>query len=265
MQMFPWVCFGVVCCIATSQTYNRQNISGGNPMDTILPYREKMIETMVEKFSNPGKEGIKNPNYNSAFAAIIDSLKVSKEPFCFLFDTSGKSGAVRYDGKVVSIYIIDPKNYYGTIIGMEGILFEEVWHAKQFLDGQIIFQCKDDCKGGCPDTSWRPATNIWMEVEAKKFVISHLEITVSYSGLKDTLTELYYMKYFLPDDFAKAHYLIYGGNPASVKVKMRKYWPSLEPLYPEFWHTCIDNPFTEKTKTGCYYAYPRRRTAKKSP
>jgi hypothetical protein len=97
-------------------------------------------------------------------------------------------------------------------------------------------------------------------VEAKKFVISQFEITpIYYTGERNKFTVLYFLS-SLPNDSARARYLLYGWTQGRVRIKKKKKWPVTEPLYPEFKYTDVNNPNNEskRIKNSCYLAYPKR-------
>ena len=265
MQMFIWVCFGVACCITPGLTYRGVTndfppvstiaaVQGYNA-DTVIYYNNsKKMKRLVSRFSRPGRK-----HYDKTFAEIIDSLDASQDVFNYIFEKRNGKARVDYHGTTMDIHIIAPSMRFGT--GAEGILFEETWHAKQFLDGETYFKCVD--------TAWRPDNNLWLEVDAKMFAIKHLKVKEVYAEPQDSsavniYTELGFMKCHLTNDRERADYLKYGGDPGMIVVRpdhsVALAHP--QPLYPELKYDTFPNPLKTRERNDSVFGYPRRRPAR---
>jgi hypothetical protein len=208
---------------------------------------------MIKRFSAPARR-----KYDTAFAKIIDSLNTSEDFFKYIFERKSDKGIVDYHGATVEIHIIAPKKSFGT--GVKGILFEETWHAKQFLDGDTYFKCTD--------TGWYPFNNLWLEVEAKMFAANHVKVKEVFFARVDTsymyvFTELGYMKGYLTTDSQRADYLKHGGGRGIIIVRYDKSiaLPHPEPLYPKFGYDTFPNLLDGRKKNDSVFGYRRRRPA----
>jgi len=275
MQVFLWwVCFGVACCVAPNRTV-RSGEDNPAPVSTIAAMQKeycqvssflyrpdtiiyhnnsKKMRRLVNRFSLPGRK-----HYDKVFAEIIDSLNASRDFFNYIFEKRGEKGRLYYHGTTMDIYIIAPSKRFGT--GAEGILFEETWHLKQFLDGETYFKCVD--------TAWRPYNNLWQEVDAKMFAVNHLKVTEVYaenldSGSVKVFTELGYMKSHLTNNRERADYLKYGGDPKTIIVRPDHSiaLPHTQPLYPELQYDTFPNRLKAREKNDSVFGYPRRKPAK---
>jgi hypothetical protein len=225
--------------------------------DTIQ-YRDDSIRQIVAKYvsktiKRKGKE-VFNSYYRKDFADIIDRLHASEDNFIFYLDRKRTIGEVEFDGTDVYVIVANPGEAFGSVDHIDGILFEEVKHAEQFLDGKTLFQKKGPV--------WKPASNLQIEVEAKMFVTTQLKYNttykVEYNGVVyDTIpTVLAYLKR-LPSDAERCKYLKLG-----VKLPYRRGLGKIDTLtfegaYPEHDTTWINNPLTVRTKNDTIFGYPK--------
>jgi len=154
-----------------------------------VQYANSEIEAFVQQYSSQtkinrrGKE-VKNKKYNAQFAQLISSLEASSDMFVFSNDASALKSSdlgavgefnVESDGSQFNIIVPNfsggEKGALMDLMGGRGaVLAEEVFHANQYLTGDIS---KIKQKGSFALKSSNPGnTNLWLEVDAKMFAAS---------------------------------------------------------------------------------------------
>ena len=235
-----------------------------DPTGMVVEYADDESQKRVSKYAdqwarnkdgsiktNRKGEQVKNKNYNEAFAKTMDKLEKAEDKFVFSYDSKATSGSVSYDGENVNVTIADPGDGYGA--GADGIMFEEVKHSEQVLDGRVWFG--KNSKGG-----WGTAMSIEAEYDAKKFVVDQLGTTDKYTvdGLKIP-TQLGIIKNS-EGGIAKSYlvnglrdYKVYGDNGKSGTVTIGGAYagyPMVNPI----------NTYKERTKTDTVFAYPYKKS-----
>ncbi len=172
-----------------------------------VAYANASIEGYVDRYASEtitNKKGkVKtNPNYNADFAANINRLKESTDWFVFSDDPSKMQGTdpkllgefnLENDGSqfniVVPNFISGDKGKLTDLNGGRGsVLAEEVFHATQYLDGNL--QKIQNIGGGFGLKAVNNTTRIMLEVEAKIFVAN--------SGMANLSTSNYLSGYTVP-------------------------------------------------------------------
>jgi len=213
-------------------------------------YRDVFVKEKVTKYTNPS-----NSSYNKAFAEIMHRLDTSMETFYFSYDPQQDHGELIYDGTFLYINIWDPKEEYGTDDGAAGILFEEVKHAEQFLDGKTFFQ-----RNG---TGWISVSNLDIEVEAKVFVADVLpthptwKYRINANESRDVKTVLEYLKKAKSKE-EQYKYLQKGDTIYGPRTELLNIPPLLiiKPTYPEGTTIPVNNTCPVRTKTTFKFCYP---------
>lgn len=191
-----------------------------------------------------------NKNYNEAFAGIIDRLEGAEEVYNFSFDESGDKGSVTYDGNEISVTLADPGEGMGG--GVDGILFEEVKHTEQFMDGKVYF--------GNNGSGWGAALSIEAEYEAKMFVVNNLNIKEKFEvdGFKIP-TQFGFLKNNNPAVAKQyllggvSNYKVYGDNGKSATVNIGGAYSGLSRLNPI-------NTYKTRTENSTVFAYPYKKS-----
>jgi hypothetical protein len=150
-------------------------ILNNDPLGNVVPEDDKKrLEIYTKKTEiRKGVFGLgklkerKNKNYNEAFANLIKELDSKEETYDFsensnLTNELGEkiSGKFSYDGSKFNIEYSVPDESFGS--GIEGVMFEEAYHALQFTQGKFTFENQ----GG----KWNPkGIDATDELEAKRF------------------------------------------------------------------------------------------------
>jgi hypothetical protein len=231
-----------------------------DPTGMVVEYADNESKDRVNKYSDEWArrkdgsirtrrgENVRNKNYNEAFASIIKRLDKAEETYRFSF-SEGSAGSLNFDGNVINVVIANPGEGYGA--GADGILFEEVKHAEQFLDGKVFF-------GKGSNNNWAVAMSIDAEYEAKKFVVDNLRINDYHvvDGFR-VPTQLGFIKNNSAS--ASKEYLIkgvsnlrvYGDNNRSGTITIHGAYPGVPTRLPI-------NPYRTRTLTDNIFAYPYR-------
>lgn len=159
----------------------------GNPIKYIdvngdsIKYANEDIRNYVSKFASPtivnkkGKEK-SNPNYNEGFAKLVSNLENSSETFLFTDDASkmlkkdpNQLGEfnISPDGSMLNIIVPNSGSPLLELFGGRGaVLAEEVYHANQYLNGDITKTKSSSGFGLKPNVGF---STMLIEYEAKLF------------------------------------------------------------------------------------------------
>jgi hypothetical protein len=243
---------------------NRTFINNNFSQDSIV-YKHIRCKELVDNFTN--RETIingvytRNIYYHPAFARIIERMKAAPEIFEFIYQTKNDSSYVEYNGERVNIVICNPGNKYGTASGQEGVLFEEVKHVEQFLNGEVFFFKEENGR-------WGIKANLFNEVEAKIFAAEQLGydstriLLESKSGRKYIVpTHLGYLM-SLPNDTARALFLKIGAKAITVYepyTRLSAITIDFDSAYYHLDMLPVLNPYTQRIKNDSIFVYPKRK------
>jgi RHS repeat-associated protein len=182
-----------------------------------IKYANTAIEEYVNKYTSAtvtDKKGRvkENKNYNAGFAALVNRLKDSKDMFVFTDDASKMKG--NNSGQLGEFNSSDDGNSFNIVVpdfssgekakltdifgGRGAVLAEEVFHATQYLGGELGKVKGENGKFGLKVNS--NTTMILVEADAK--------IYASGSGMGYSSTTSYVEDYNVPTMTG----LIYGMN-----------------------------------------------------
>jgi hypothetical protein len=146
-----------------------------------VEYKSNDDQKRVEKYTNKtytNKRGKvkENKSYNEEFAKIIEELDAKEETYVIGardFGDSKKDGLFSYDGNKFYIeFSLNPSDKYG--FGASGAMFEEVYHAKQFIDGKVGFEKQGSLWGAV-------GLDAVDEFEAKEFALKSGDYRTKYN------------------------------------------------------------------------------------
>jgi hypothetical protein len=220
--------------------------------DKVMKYTDSLIIT-------ENKKAIVNPHYNRDFAAIIQRLHTAVDVFYLMHALEGFHGDFFYDGKVLRMVVRDPGQVYGTKDGTDALLFEEVKHAEQFLDGKTFFEKRN--------AKWVCIGNLQLEVEAKLFVANTLPINESWEYTDTTTAKTYTLPSILwslkkaKTERERLTYLKNGIKiPYGTDINNRGFI-IIGATYPEGQTIAVNNSCHNRTRNDVLFCYPRKTTA----
>jgi hypothetical protein len=239
-----------------AEQFSPQNTRfGGNAQRLVEKYA-------IRQYNRFGRQ-INTRHYNQQFADIYNELQTAPENFHITTDTnrminSNSEGEFYYDG--VEFFIIfneNPDEKYGSDVGA---MFEEMYHAKQFLDGKVWFE-------NPTGAGWVPiGGNALIEYEAKKFASTarnygetYSRIVVSEPPLIVTLSAKTQLKLIsVMNQQEGINYLTQGYSYITYDNKTgQPYNLEYPAAYPEYLNTPTNiSNRANKQITNSIYAYP---------
>jgi hypothetical protein len=218
--------------------------------------KEKVIKYTDSLIGLENGKAVPNPDYNKAFAHIIQRLDAAVDVFYLMHAFDGYHGDFFYDGTVLRMVIRDPGQVYGTKNGTDALLFEEVKHAEQFLDGKTFFEKRN--------ARWVCIGNLQLEVEAKLFVANTLPIRQSWEYTDTTTDKTYVLPSILwsikqaRSEKERLAYLKNGIKiPFGTDINNRGFI-TIGATYPEGQTTAINNSCPKRTKNDALFCYPKK-------
>lgn len=222
------------------------------PQADTVKYGDNESQDKVMEYRDPSKK-----TYNKGFADIMKRLDSCKDVFYMIYHAAGYHGEFFYDGQFLRIVIRDPGQVYGTKDGTDAILFEEVKHAEQFLDGKTFFENRN--------SRWVCIGNLQLEVEAKMFVANTLKIHPSWEYTDSTTNKVYTLPSILwslkqaGTDKERYRYLRDGVKiPFGTDIKERGYI-AISATYPEASTDLVNNSCSERIRNNALFCYPSRK------